>query len=329
MVGKVTPDTILSASQLPAVMGFSPWSTANDVLARVVAAHRGEDVDNTTINAEAALWGNLLEPQILGVTAQRLGLFDRMEISQPKPYPAPGGIPLACSLDGFVRGPLLLDVATDEALGIFVMTDSDSTTLKGSGVLEAKSDYGHPTDEPKMHRGPLQLQAQMLCTDAQWGAVCVLYRGQQLRIYIYERDEAVIATLVQVAEDFQRRLETVLAGGSGWFPPQTTADAARLFPGNEGEISCLLPPEAAAIISDYNDAKRTIEIAESIVDQTSTALMEMLGSHTSGSARDDDGRLWHVKWPVKTFKDQPAKTVPAKPGYQARQKTISVKEGRQ
>jgi hypothetical protein len=32
MVGKVTPDTMASASLLPAIMGLSPWASPNDAL---------------------------------------------------------------------------------------------------------------------------------------------------------------------------------------------------------------------------------------------------------------------------------------------------------
>jgi hypothetical protein len=330
MVGKVTPNDLLSASQLAAVMGFSPWSTANDVLSRVVAAHRG-DIGNVTIaNEGAAWWGNIHEPAILGVAAEVLGVTDKLLLEHPKPHFAPFGTPLACSLDASVAGPLLLDIEDRDAVyaRVRVMTDTGRLTLKGRGVLEAKCDMGYALDEPKAHKGPLQLQAQMLCTGAMWGAVCTLFRGAELVIYVYERDKAVIDTICQVAIDFQRRVEAVLAGGSGWYPPQTASDAAKLFPGDDSETACMLPPEAAAIISDYNDAKRTIEIAEGIVDQTSAALMEMLGNHVSGSVRDEDGRVWHVKWPTKTYKGQPAKTVPAKPGYTVRQKSISVKEAR-
>lgn len=328
MVGKVTPDTILSASQLPAVMGFSPWSTANDVLARVVAAHRGEAIDTALANSDAAELGNVLEPVILRLCAKRLGVLDRLTLDLPTARFA-DGVPIACSLDGWVREPLLLDVEENEALRIKVMNDFGSATLKGNGVFEAKYSTGHAKDEPELHRGPIQLQAQMLCTGAHWGAVCVFYGASgQVVTYVYERDIEVMATIVQVCDDFQRRLETVLAGGSGWFPPQSTAEAARMFPGDEEQPALVLPPEAGQILRDLADAKRTIEIGERVVEECSTAIMEMLGNHMAGSVRDADGVTYHVKWPTRTMKPQPEKIVPAKPGGTIRLKTLQVKEVR-
>lgn len=41
MVGKVTPDTMLSASRLPAVMGYSKYRSPNDELLATIDALNG------------------------------------------------------------------------------------------------------------------------------------------------------------------------------------------------------------------------------------------------------------------------------------------------
>lgn len=101
-----------------------------------------------------------------------------------------------------------------------------------------------------------------------------------------------------------------------------------MFPGGDDEPPLLLPAEASEIVRDFLDAKRTIEIAEGIVEQTSTAIMEMLGNHMTGSVRDGDRLTYHVRWPTRTTKPTPEKIVPAKPGGTVRLRTIQVKEVR-
>ena len=40
MVGKLTPDNMLSASRIPALMGLSPYTTPNELLAEIHPAWR-------------------------------------------------------------------------------------------------------------------------------------------------------------------------------------------------------------------------------------------------------------------------------------------------
>ena len=94
----------------------------------------------------------------------------------------------------------------------------------------------------------------------------------------------------------------------------------------EAAPTLLLPPEAAAILADWQAAKRTIETAERILEETTVAIQEMLGNHVSGSVRDPSGATYHVSWKTMTRKAQPEKIVPAKPAETIRLKTIQVKE---
>ncbi len=63
MVGKLTPNDILSCSRLPAVLGFSKFRTANDELKVSIDALHGKEPE--FISNEAMEWGNRLEKDIL------------------------------------------------------------------------------------------------------------------------------------------------------------------------------------------------------------------------------------------------------------------------
>ena len=56
-------------------------------------------------------------------------------------------------------------------------------------------------------------------------------------------------------------------------------------------------------------------------------LKERLGSHDEAVGVVGN-RSYYVKWPMRNFKAQPAKTTPAKPARIARQGTLTIKEAK-
>lgn len=319
MVGKLTPDTVMSCSRLPAILGLSPYSTPNNELAKTVDALEGRT--STWTGTEAAEWGNRLEPVILETMVERLGL-DVLHIPTT-PYAAPDGIQLNASLDGIgsmVNPGVTIRMTTDPEKGIYVV-GADEIVLQGAGVLESKLTNSIPEDVPAPHRGPIQLQGCLLCTGFQWGAIGVLYRGTELRIFVYPRDEVRIAEIIEAVADFERRKV-----GPDWYPPTSTSDAARTWANAEPDAPPVnLPVDAIDLIDDLIVARQTIKAAEEIAEVTQAALMEILGNHTEGLVTDADGTTYRVRWPTRTYKPQPAKSQPAKPGYTIRQKTLDIK----
>ena len=321
MVGKLTPDTVLSCSRLPSVMGVSPWSTPNDELAKTFDALQGKPPKEWS-PGEAADWGNRLEPIVLETMVERLGL-DTLYIPTDF-YRAPEGIELNASLDGV--GSMLYPgsrviVETDPAKGIYVMGGAGAITLDGPGVLESKITNSRPEEEPAAYRGPIQLQGCMLCTGYNWGAVGVLYRGIELRIFVYPRDPDVLIRIAETVADFERRKL-----GPDWYPPVSSADAARAWSKGEDDAPPVqLDREAIDLIDDIMVAKQVMATAEATVDAAQAALMEMMGNHIEGQAVDVDGTRYRVRWPMRHYKAQPSKTTPAKDAYSIRLKTLDIK----
>jgi hypothetical protein len=83
MVGKVTPDDMMSCSRLPALLGFSKFRTPNDELKYSINALNGEA--NEFTEQEPMLWGNLTEKLILSESCKRLGV-DIDDLAHDKPY---------------------------------------------------------------------------------------------------------------------------------------------------------------------------------------------------------------------------------------------------
>ena len=318
MVGKLTPDDgTLSASKIPALMGLSPYTTRNELLKEAIDAAAGKPPARIPQN-EAMRFGDLMEPVILREAAYRLDLDHvNTDIDEAVFHP---DLPLACSLDGRGDGGIVFE--HNPAHGIYVPQGGVVDT-HGPGALEAKNTSAAPESVPAPHRGPLQLQAQMMCTNYAWGAVCVLYRGSELRIFLYRADEDVQAQIEDAVHEFERRKRDV-----DWYPAASSADANVAWDRVDDAAPALdLNGVAdadhwASVLLAAREARRA---AEAEIDQCETMLKEMLGNHEEGRV-DADGSTYYIKWPMRQYKAQPAKTTEAKPARSIRAKTLTIKE---
>lgn len=315
MAGKKTPNTMLSASRLPALMGLSKYSTPNDELELSIAAIRGDEAENK--QNESMAWGDRLEPVILREAAERLQLVDLVTEHDQAHFHSE--LPLCCSLDATADGRGQI-ITTDPDRGIFVV-GQDSIRLDGQGVLEAKLTAVQAEDAPALYRGPIQLQGQMEIMQAKWGAVCVLYRGVELRIFLFEPHAQTVEMIKQVTLDFQRRLDKFKASGEiDFYPPANTEDADRMFP-VAAEKTVQLNSEAEYLAAKIVEAKKRASDAEADRADAEKDLKVLLGDAKAGIA----GK-YEIKWPMRSYQAQPQRVVPAKAAYSIRQSTLSVKE---
>ncbi|NDB69666.1 MAG: hypothetical protein EB015_17015, partial [Methylocystaceae bacterium] len=231
MAGKKTPDDIMSASRLPALLGLSRYATPNDELVYSINAIKGNKRENKS--NESMRWGDKLESMILNEAAERLQLSELATEFDAAFYHQT--IPLCCSLDGYADGRGQI-IRTDDDAGIYVI-GADQIELAGHGVLEAKLTAVSPEEVPALYRGPVQLQAQMDIMQAKWGAVCVLYQGTALRIFLFEPHAQTLATIKAAVLEFQDKLQKFRAHGEiDYYPPANSEDADRMWPVAEDKV---------------------------------------------------------------------------------------------
>jgi predicted phage-related endonuclease len=315
MVGKVTPNTMLSASRVPALLGHSKYETPNGVLTSVINAL--QDAPEHFETNEAMHWGNLLEVPLLLEASARLGL-SHLVLDHPKPYFHPDA-PIACSLDGQGDGNGLV-VSDNPDAGVYVV-GAESITLDGVGVLEAKVTSVYPEDYPALSRGPLQLQAQMDITGAKWGAVCVLYQGTELRIFLFAPHEETQALIRAKAREFETKLtHWTETGEVDWYDPATPAEYGTKWPGDANLDSVDLGQWGATLAERIVKAKELIKTLETTITEDETELKELLGNATLAHAEE-----FRISWPIRNYQAQPEKVVPAKPAHSMRQSTITIK----
>ena len=314
MVGKLTPNDILSCSRLPAVLGFSKYRTANDELKVSIDALHGKEPE--FISNEAMEWGNKLEKDILKESATRLGI-ESYDLEHDKAY-FHKDIPLACSLDGTAKGNDSV-IYTDIAKGIYVM-GKDSIKLSGTGILEAKLTGQDVEDTPAVYRGVIQLQGQMDIMEASWGALCVLYRGTTLRIFVYEYNEDQVNMVRQAAMEFNEKLEKYKRDSEiDWYPLATSAEATRIF--DHAEKATVEIPEIEIQAEKIITLREAIAEAEEAIDRLQRNIMDQMRDAEVCHA----GR-YKISWPMRQYKAQPAKTVPAKEAYVIRQSKLSIRD---
>jgi predicted phage-related endonuclease len=315
MVGKVTPDTMLSASRLPAVMGHSKYRSPNDELRATIESING--IESPFHQNEAMNWGNTFEKTILVEAANRLNVSN-LQTNHPEPF-FHKLLPLACSLDATADGNGL-SIGSDSEKGIMVM-DGDSILLEGRGILEAKLTSVAPEHSPALYRGPIQLQAQMDITGAKWGALAVLYRGTELRIFLFKRHEGILRAIADATLDFQRRLDIWKADRHiDYYPPVNSSDADRTW-GQGEEAAVQLGGEYESWVRDIIEAKQDIKQCESIIDDREKkikAAMQTASKATIGS--------YQVSWPMRNYQATQDRVVKGKAAYSVRQSSLTVKE---
>jgi hypothetical protein len=225
------------------------------------------------------------------------------------------------SLDGTADGGLGHEVTTDPAKGIYCV--DGPVWVDGVGVLESKLTSSKPEDRPAPHRGPLQLQGQLMATKLIWGAVCVLYGGVELRIFLYQANAAVQSRITDEIEEFERRKFDV-----DWYPIQSSSDGNTAYPRvDNGAPPITLEGEDNDWLAQLVNAKDAKRAAEGDIDEAEAMLKERMGSHDEAVGMVGN-RSYYVKWPMRNFKAQPAKTTPAKPARIVRQSTLTIKEAR-
>jgi predicted phage-related endonuclease len=317
MVGKVTPDDMASASLLPAIMGLSKYASPNDALLGCIDAIEGRP--RPDIGNEAMAWGNTLEPEILKESCLRLGL-DNLDLDHDRPH-FHHFLKLACSLDGTAMGRGQL-IEHEPEKGIYVL-GANSITLDGLGVLEAKLTAAEAEDSPPLWRGPVQLQAQMAITGSTWGAVCTLYRGVALRIYLFAPHEITLKAIEAAVIDFERRLAVYREDKTiDYYPPIDSADATRTWSvADEAAEPLWLPAADESMILDIQIEKDKIKAAEKEIDRLEKAIKEKMKEHPCAIA----GK-YEVRWPMRHYNAQPQRVVPATKARSVRQSTLTIKE---
>ncbi len=208
---------------------------------------------------EAAYWGSRLEALVREEFHIRTGIQVRQvhQLLQSGEYPF-----MLANLDGICEHPDY-----------------------GICGFEAKTASAYKADEwedtiPDAYQ--LQIQHYMAVTGYQGFYIAVLIGGNTFRWKYIQRDEELIAMLIQLEADFWQHVENRI------LPPVDGSEAsakllAERFPNSVSQSQIALPDMAAEIIQRYT---ATCEQLETLTEQKQLAenqLKELLGEHERGT----------------------------------------------
>ncbi|AOX99671.1 YqaJ viral recombinase family protein [Jeongeupia sp. USM3] len=262
----------IGSSDAAAAVGLSPYKSA---LSLWLEKTRRKAPDDLSLK-EAVIWGQVLEPVLANVYAERTGARVRR-----------------------------VNAVLQHPEHRFMLANLDRAVVAGpdgAGILEIKT-AGYQS-APQWEDGiPVAYQCQVLhqlaVTGHAWADVAVLIGGQDFRIYRVERDEERIADLVAREAAFWQCVASDTQPS-----PDGSADAGSalqwLFPHDDGQVVDLSDsPEFNDMFATLLQLKQRREAIE-----TQVAVLQQRIQHVLGSATGALFSTGRVSW--KRSKDRVA-----------------------
>lgn len=334
-MAKLSPPNHLSGSVLAGWMGLSKWQTAYEVIETARNAEAG--IEPAPLDSLAADVGTVAEPVILAHGLRLLGLDpDRMfnyhqdgQLAAKKHK----DLELYYSDDGLYQVEQPVTIYSNESQGIYVMNQAGQVELDGLVILESKfTAMSKKPDDPPLYRGPIQLQAGMMCHQAKYGILFTCYFGRQLTAHIFELHDKTVERITEEVSRFEQHMS------DGTWPDPVTVDEMVQHFREEAESEIELDPDLVDSALSIDDANQAIKDNQAMKDLHSQSLMAAMGNHSKARVIDPEtGVEYKVSWPFRKTRAKPAEHCPscnhelkaAVPESEARQKTVTVKRVKQ
>jgi len=250
----------IGGSDAAAVCGLDPYKSP----IRLYLEKRGEVPEEEP--GEAAHWGQLLEPVIADEFTRRTGkkVRRRNAILQHPEHPW-----MLANIDREIVGePALLEIKTVNA-------------WDGKAIGEDRLP----------DRYIIQGQHYLAVTGYQRCYFAVLVGGQRLIVTHVDRDDELIAHLIEIEREFWRHVETGTPP-----PPDGSDDAkellARMYPDADPDSIAVLPTDAEELIRQYHEAKAAEKAAAARRQEAENRLKALLGDRAIGRLHGVDVVTW-------------------------------------
>ena len=243
----------IGGSDASVVCGFNRWKSPVELWMEKTGQLNGDEA------GEAAYWGTQLESLVRAEFTKRTGIEVTLvkQLLQSESYPF-----MLANLDGICQHP-----------------------IHGECIFEAKTSSAYRGVE-WMDSIPdeyiLQVQHYMAVTGYMGAYIAVLVGGNTFKWKFIERDEELLEILISLETRFWDHVQEMAP------PPIDGSDASakflnKRFPDSVPKSKIELPPDAEALIKQYDDA---IEQLERIAEQKSEAenlLKQMIGENEAAT----------------------------------------------
>lgn len=211
---------------------------------------------------EAAYWGTQLEALVRAEFTKRTGIevSHASQLLQSEEHPF-----MLANLDGTCEHPEF-----------------------GTCIFEAKAASAYKSsewDDSIPDEYALQVQHYMAVTGYKGTYIAVLIGGNTFRWKFIERDEELIAMLVELESDFWNHVQSATPpplDGSG----ASAKFLAERFPDSVPKSQITLPDTAAELIEQYDAACEQLEAITEQKQEAENLLKQMLGENEVGTAGD-------------------------------------------
>ena len=119
----------------------------------------------------------------------------------------------------------------------------------------------------------MQCMHQIAVGEYESADLAVFIAGQDLRIYHIERDEAVIATMLDREAEFWQRVQD---GNPP--PPRSLEDTALLFPQSQADFPIEANNEIAELVGNIDYGKRQIKEINKSIDDAKLKVQAFMGT---------------------------------------------------
>ena len=254
----------IGGSDAAAAIRLSPWKSALELWQEKVSGQNQPRQEN-----EAMIWGRIMEPIITKEFVRRTGknVTPMRSMLQATNWPW-----MLADLDGLIE-------------------DSQ----RGTGVFEVKTASAFKQDEWAEDRCPdvymLQLAHYMAVTGLSYAVICVLIGGNKLQWITVDRDDELIASLIQLERRFWQHILTQS-------PPPVDGSTAcaellsRKYPSSSNAAPLILPVQADSWIQDYLQAKSDEETAAERKRLAENQIKEVMKEHEKGTSPSGRQATW-------------------------------------
>lgn len=230
----------IGSSDAAAAVGLSPYKSQLELWLEKTG--RDDNLPKIDPHDEDSptYWGNLLEPIVAAHYSRRTGNMVR-RINAVLQHPHPSLLWMLANIDREVIGSDEVQILECKTAGI------NGARLWKEGVPEYVQ---------------LQVQHQLAVTGKTTADVAVLLGGQQLEIHRIQRDEVLIARLIQLEQRFWRYVETDTP------PPADGSESADLA------LRCLYPQDCGETLDFTQDLLLSATFADLVNVRQSLAELE-------------------------------------------------------
>jgi putative phage-type endonuclease len=245
----------IGASDAAAAVGLSPYQSQLELW--MIKTGRDGDMPKVDPNDESSpmYWGNVLEPIVAQHYSRRTGNKVR-KINAVLQHPDPDKHWMLANLDYTVVGNDEVQILECKTAGEF------GSRLWRDGVPEYVQ---------------CQVQHQLAVTGNVVADVCVLICGQEIRIHRIERDDELIAKLIELERQFWHYVETDTP------PPADGSESAGkslryLYPQDSGDVLDLTEDvNLCQVFADLLIAREDVSRAEQIEAERKQTIQQRMG----------------------------------------------------